>query len=134
MTTLLTITNQDTIDTLALNVVHREREVHQYQINIDNYTAMLAAMPQGEPPAEILQYMSTKTEELPFDVPLETVQIISDYQYRNHISYLIRTEAIEQGKSKRILEALKAQLPVDQLDALVADALVKVNAQTAPSA
>ena len=126
----LTITNQDTINTLALNVVHREREVHQYQINIDNYTAMLTALPQGEPPAEILQYMSTKTEELPFDVPLEIVQAISDYQYRDRIRYLVRTETIEQGKAKAVLNALKAQIPTDQLDALVADALVKVNAQT----
>ena len=37
---------------------------------------------------------------------------------------------IEQGKAKRVLDALKAQIPADQLDALVADALVKVNAQT----
>jgi hypothetical protein len=29
---------------------------------------------------------------------------------------------------------LKAQIPAEQLDALVADALVKVNAQSAPSA
>jgi hypothetical protein len=127
----LTITEQDTINTLALNVVHREREVHQYQVNIDNYTAMLAAMPQGEPPAEILQYMSTKTEELPFDVPLEIVQAVAEYQYRDRIRYLIRTEAIEQGKSKAILNALKAQIPADQLDALVAEALVIVNAQSA---
>lgn len=127
----LTITNQDTINTLALNVVHREREVHQYQINIDNYTAMLAELPQGEPPAEILQYMSTKTEELPFDVPLETVQAVADYQYRDRIRYLVRTEAIEQGKAKSVLNALKAQIPADQLDALVAEALVLVNAQTA---
>jgi hypothetical protein len=127
----MTINAQDTINTLALNVVHREREVHQYQINIDNYTAMLAAMPQGEPPAEILQYMSTKTEELPLDVPLETVQAVADYQYRDRIRYLIRTEAIEQGKAKAVLNALKVQIPVDQLDALVAEALVIVNAQSA---
>ena len=126
----MTINPQDTINTLALNVVHREREVHQYQINIDNYTAMLAAMPQGEPPAEILQYMSTKTEELSFDVPLETVQAVADYQYRDRIRYLIRTEAIEQNKAKQVLNALKAQIPADQLDALVAEALVIVNAQT----
>lgn len=126
----LTITNQDTIDTLALNVVHREREVHQYQINIDNYTAMLAALPQGEPPAEIAQYLSTKTEELPVFLSLELVQAIADYQYRDRIAYLIRTEAIEQGKAKRVLEALKAQIPADQLDALVADALAKINTQT----
>ena len=126
----LTITNQDTIDTLALNVVHREREVHQYQINIDNYTAMLAALPQGDVPEEVAPYMETPTEELPAFIPLETIQLIADYQYRKRITYLIRTEAIEQGKAKRVLDALKAQIPADQLDALVADALVKVNAQT----
>jgi hypothetical protein len=126
----LTITAQDKLNDLALNVIHREREVHQYQINIDNYTAMLAAMPQGDAPAEILQYMSTKTEELPLDVPLETVQAVADYQYRDRIRYLIRTEAIEQGKAKAVLNALKAQIPADQLDALVAEALVLVNAQT----
>jgi hypothetical protein len=126
----LTINEQDTINTLALNIVHREREVHQYQINIDNYTTMLAALPQGEAPAEIAQYLSTKTEELPFSVSLEAMQQIADYQYRDRISYLIRTELIEQSKSKRVLDALKAQIPADQLDALVADALVKVNAQT----
>ena len=126
----LTITNQDTIDTLALNVVHREREVHQYQINIDNYTAMLAALPQGDVPEEVAPYMDTPTEDLPAFIPLETIQLIADYQYRKRITFLIRTEAIEQGKAKRVLDALKAQIPADQLDALVADALVKVNAQT----
>jgi hypothetical protein len=126
----MTINAQDTINSLALNVVHREREVHQYQINIDNYTTMLAALPQGEPPAEILQYMSTKTEELPFSVSLDVMQQIADYQYRDRISYLIRTELIEQSKAKRVLDALKAQIPADQLDALVAEALVIVNAQT----
>ena len=130
----LTITNQDTIDTLALNVVHREREVHQYQINIDNYTAMLAALPQGDVPTEIVPYMDTPTEELPTFIPLETIQLIADYQYRKRITYLIRTEAIEQGKAKRVLDALKAQIPADQLDALVTEALVKVNAQSTPSA
>ena len=127
----LTITNQDTIDTLAMNVVHREREVHQYQINIDNYTAMLAALPQGEVPADIAPYMDTPTEELPAISPLETIQLIADYQYRKRIQFLVRTEAIEQGKAKRVLDALKAQLPAEQLDTLVADALVKVNAQSA---
>lgn len=127
----MTINAQDTINSLALNVVHREREVHQYQINIDNYTTMLAALPQGEPPAEILQYMSTKTEELPFSVSLDVMQQIADYQYRDRISYLVRTELIEQSKAKRVLDALKAQIPADQLDALVAEALVIVNAQSA---
>lgn len=123
----LTINPQDTIDALAMNVVHREREVHQYQINIDNYTQMLAALPQGEVPADLAPYMDTPTEELPSFIPLETFQLIADYQYRKRITYLIRTEAIEQSKAKRVLDALKAQIPADQLETLVADALVKVN-------
>ena len=77
--------------------------------------------------------METPTEELPAFIPLETIQLIADYQYRKRITFLIRTEAIEQGKAKRVLDALKAQIPADQLNALVADALVKVNAQSAPS-
>ena len=63
--TLLTITEQDTINTLAVNAVHREREVHQYQINIDNYNQMLTALPTGAVPADIAQYRSEEhTSEL----------------------------------------------------------------------
>jgi hypothetical protein len=130
----LTITPQDTSDALATNVVHREREFHQYQINIDNYTTMLAALPQGDVPSDIAPYIDTPTEDLPAFIPLETIQAISDYQWRKRISLLIRTEAIEQNKVKRVLDALKAQIPADQLDALVAAALAKINAQSAPSA
>lgn len=126
----LTITNQDTLETLALNVVHREREVHQYQINIDNYSIMLDALPKGDIPPEIEPYMNTAVEDIPNFVSLDTVKLISDYQQRKRITGLIRTETVEQSKSKSILEALKAQIPADQLDALVADALAKINAQT----
>jgi hypothetical protein len=130
----LTITNQETINSLAINIVYREREVHQYQINIDNYTQMLAVLPQGEPTAEIAQYLNTKTEDLPSSLALELVLAITDYQYRDRISFLIRTETIEQSKSKRILEAMKSQIPADQLGALVSEALATINAQAVPSA
>jgi len=127
---LSTVTQQDTFTALALNVIHREREINQYQINIDNYTHILSVLPQGIIPENIVPYMGVPPESLPNDISLEFVLEVSDYQYRERICTLIRTENIEQSKSKRILEALKAQIPADQLDALVADALVKVNAQT----
>jgi hypothetical protein len=126
----LTITNQDTLDNLAINLVHREREVHSYQINIDNYNQMLSVLTQDDIPADLIQYAESPIEEIPHYLTLDAVQIISDYQYRKRITFLIRTETIEQSKSKRILEALKAQIPADQLDTLVADALVKLNAQS----
>ena len=125
--TYMTVTTQDTLTALADNVVHREREVHQYQINIDNYTVMLSALPQDDWPADIVQYKTTQTENIPFSVPMETVQLIADYQYRDRLSYLLRTENIEQSKTKRVLEALKAQIPTDQLEQMVADAKAKID-------
>jgi len=59
---------------------------------------------------------------------METVQLIADYQYRDRLSYLLRTENIEQSKTKRVLEALKAQIPADQLAQMVADAKAKIDA------
>ena len=126
--TYMTVTTQDTLTTLADNVVHREREVHQYQINIDNYTVMLTALPQDDWPTDIAQYKTTLTENIPYSVPMETVQLIADYQYRDRLSYLLRTENIEQSKTKRVLEALKAQIPADQLAQMVADAKAKIDA------
>jgi hypothetical protein len=123
----MTVTTQDTLTTLADNVVHREREVHQYQINIDNYIVMLTALPQDDWPTDIAQYKTTLTENIPFSVPMETVQLIADYQYRDRLSYLLRTENIEQSKTKRVLEALKAQIPADQLAQMVADAKAKID-------
>jgi hypothetical protein len=124
----MTVTTQDTLTALADNVVHREREVHQYQINIDNYTVMLTALPQDDWPTDIAQYKTTLTENIPYSVSMETVQLIADYQYRDRLSYLLRTENIEQSKTKRVLEALKAQIPADQLAQMVADAKAKIDA------
>ena len=126
--TYMTVTTQDTLTALADNVVHREREVHQYQINIDNYTVMLTALPQDDWPTDIAQYKTTLTENIPYSVPMETVQLIADYQYRDRLSYLLRTENIEQSKTKRVLEALKAQIPAGQLEQMVADAKAKIDA------
>lgn len=132
----LTITDQDTINMLAFNIVHREREVNGYQINIDNFTQMLTALPQGDVPSDIAQYVGakpdnhTKIDDLPLSFSDEQIDLISKYQYRVDLTLRVRTEKAEQNKAKAVLNALKSQIPADQLDALVADALVLVNAQT----
>jgi hypothetical protein len=133
----LTITDQDTINMLAFNIVHREREVNGYQINIDNFTQMLTVLPQGDVPSDIAQYVGakpdnhTKIDDLPLSFSDEQIDLISKYQYRVDLTLRVRTERAEQNKAKAVLNALKAQLPADQLDALVAEALVIVNAQSA---
>ena len=127
--TLLTITEQDTINTLAVNAVHREREVHQYQINIDNYNQMLTALPTGDVPADIAQYLNTQPDDLPIDMDIDDVMLISQYQYRDRLKKLLRTENIEQSKAKAVLDSLKAQLPADTRDQLILDAAAALAAQ-----
>ena len=132
----LTITDQDTINMLAFNIVHREREVNGYQINIDNFTQMLTALPQGDVPSDIAQYIGTKPDnhtkidDLPLSFSDEQIDLISKYQYRVDLTLRVRTEKAEQNKAKAVLNALKSQIPADQLDVLVAEALVLVIAQT----
>lgn len=121
------ITEQDRIDTLAAAIVHREREVFSYQINIDNYTAMLAALPEGDWPADLVQYQNTPVENLPMSMPDEDVQAIGDYQYRDRLLKLLRSEKIEQGKSQRVLDAMRSQIPAEVLDAAVAAAKAKID-------
>lgn len=139
MTTLLTITPQDTLNSLAFNIVHREREVHSYQINIDNYTQMLANLPQGDIPSDIIQYVGnkpeahTKMEDLPLAFTDEQIELISKYQFRVNLTLLLRTEKAEQSKAKAILTSMKEQLPADVRDQLILDASTAINAQATPA-
>jgi hypothetical protein len=127
----LSINEQDVLENTALNIVFREREIHQYQLNIDNYNFILSNLPQGDIPSDISQYIGSSTEDLPFFLSDTVFQQITDYQYRNRVRDLIRSEKTEQNKSKHLLEALKAQIPADQLETLVAAALAKINAPSA---
>jgi hypothetical protein len=85
-------------------------EVYSYQTNIDNYTAMLAALPSDSIPASLAQYASTDVPNLPPEMSDADVQTISDYQYRDKLRSLLRSEKVEQSKTSRVLDALKAQL------------------------
>lgn len=118
-----TITEQDRMALLASNVVARDREIFGYQVNIDNYTAMLAALPAGEWPIGIAQYKGASIESLPAELSDVDVQLVADYAYRDKIRQLLRSEQVEQGKSKRVLAALKSQIPVAQYDALMTAAV-----------
>ena len=108
--TLLTITEESKINTLAVGCVYRENEVHQYQINIDNYNQMLTALPTGDAPAGIAQYLNTQPDDLPIDMEIDDVMLISQYQYRDRLKKLLRTENIEHSKARAVLDSLKAQL------------------------
>lgn len=107
------ITDNEHLNNLIVAAYHRELEVYQYQINIDNYAAMLTALPTDEWPAHLVDYKAATIESLPWDMSDEDVQNVSDYQYRDRLRTLSRTEKVEQGKARRVLDALKEQIGAD---------------------
>jgi len=104
------ITQSEHTANLTAHAYSRTMEVYSYQTNIDNYTAMLAALPSDSIPASLAQYASTDVPNLPPEMSDADVQTISDYQYRDKLRSLLRSEKVEQSKTSRVLDALKAQL------------------------
>jgi hypothetical protein len=113
------ITIQEHLNNLVVAAFHREMEVYQYQINIDNYSVMLSALPQGDWPSNLVNYKGTTTDALPESLDDADVALIADYQYRDKIRNLLRSEKVEQGKASRVRDALKSQIGAEY-DALIA--------------
>jgi hypothetical protein len=113
------ITTQEHLNNLVVAAFHREMEVYQYQINVDNYGVMLAALPQDDWPSALLPYKNATTDSLPEDLDDASVALIADYQYRDKIRNLLRSEKVEQSKASRVRDALKSQIGTDY-DALIA--------------
>ena len=103
-------TTEEHMQNLVMNAFHREVEVYGYQTNIDNYTTMLSVLPDGAWPEALAVWASSEIDKLPVEMSDEDVQIVSDYQYRDRLRALLRTERVEQGKSRRVLVALKTQI------------------------
>jgi len=112
------ITNDEKLSAAVMNAYYREVEIYSYQVNIDNYSAMLLALPLDDWPQNWVAFKGVKIDELPHSLSDEDVQSISDYQYRDRLRSLIRTERAEQNKTIRIRDVLKTQIG-DNYDALV---------------
>lgn len=87
----------------------RQQEIENYQININNYTIMLRDLPEGAWPDDLANQRTADVHNLPAAVPEEVVQMIADYQFRDKLRFLLRSEKIEQGKARRVLAALVEQ-------------------------
>jgi len=107
------VTNEEHINNLVINAFHREMEVYSYQVNIDNYSAMLVSLPVDEWPVDLAQWAGAAISGLPAEMSDSDVQSISDYQYRDKLRALLRTERVEQAKARRVLNALKVQIGAD---------------------
>lgn len=98
-------------------------------MNITNYEIMLAAMPQEDWPENIVQYKNATLDLVPDDLD----QIVSEYQYRDRIRYLIKTERAERAKSFAVYNAMITRLPQDRIEELIAQAQVRAAAAQAAS-
>lgn len=125
----LSITADEKLAHLAAAVVMRESEIMHYQVNIDNYTAMLAALPAGTWPENLASYKTLALDKIAEQVASADLQAVSDLLHRDKLAALLVTEKLEQGKSIRVLNALLAQLPAKQAQALVDAAKAKLLAQ-----
>jgi len=113
------VTDQEHLNNLIVAAFGREMEIYQYQINVDNYAVMLAALPQESWPDDLVQYKEAAIDKLPESLDDDAVLTISEHQYRDRIRNLLRTEKVEQSKATRVRDALKAQIGTDY-DTLVA--------------
>jgi hypothetical protein len=104
----ITITNDEKIAQLVTSIYHREQEIHNYQANIQNYTALYSVLPK-EWPQDLVQFKNLG-EDLAI-VPFDKLQQVSDLKFGERIGALLRTESIEQNKAKHIYNALISQLP-----------------------
>jgi len=99
-----------TNEELQQHIAHRTAEINVYQVNIDNYTAMVAMLPK-DCPARLTQYRSSSPIDLHGVLSFEDIQIISDLQYRERLERLLLTERLEQRKIKLLLDVLQQRLP-----------------------
>lgn len=120
-----TITAEEKKAQLAQNIVYREREVHGYQANIDNYTQMLKTLPK-EWPAALLQFKGMSTEQMIENVPLESLQAVIDLNFRDVIEKRVKAEMIEQRKSMHVYDAMVAQVDSAELPDMLAAAKAKI--------
>jgi hypothetical protein len=67
----------------------------------------------------LVNYKNSTTDSLPESLDDADVGLIADYQYRDKIRNLLRSEKVEQSKASRVRDALKSQIGADY-DSLIA--------------
>jgi hypothetical protein len=121
--TFYTITQTQTTDAIADAIVGREAEIFSYDMNITNYEIMLEALPTDAWPENLTQYQRTSLDQVPDDLAV----MVSDYQYRDRIRVLLKTERLERGKAHRIYQALLSRIPEQDRASVITAAQTRLN-------
>lgn len=123
--TFHTITEQDNSDTIAENIVHREREVYHYDLNIENYEALLQTLPTEDWPEHLVQYQGKTADQ----IPDEYDDICNQLNYRDRVRRLLKTEKQELAKAEAVLNVLLEKIPENERETKIAAALQRIKAR-----
>ena len=89
-------------------IKQREAEIAHYQINIDNYSSMIALLPQW--PERLLLHRASDPVSFIEQWSFEEIQLLSDLQFKDKLERTLLTERLEQRKATFVLAALRQKL------------------------
>jgi hypothetical protein len=108
---------------LAMAIEMRENEVYQYQTNINNYSAMLAACISDPWPQRLLPYRGMGRDQLAQSIADDDdLDLASQLAFRDELKFRIRSEKMECNKSKMMLTtAVASAVDIDKIRAIIAE-------------
>jgi len=96
------------LETLTAAILNREEEIFGYQINIDNYTALLKSLPAEWP--EHLEKYNNANDKTFLNLPEADAFLVSDLLFRTSLEKTLMAEKIERRKAMQIMHAIESQL------------------------
>lgn len=110
---------------LADQIVMRTHEVYQYDMNIQNYEAILASLPTDEWPDRLAAFRGMSDHEAAFACDPADVGLLGQYQLRDRARNLIKSEQVERAKAAAMLSVADAQLTGPGRDAALEAAVAR---------
>lgn len=117
------VTQDEHDKNLAQAIEMREQEVYQYQTNINNYTAMLAACITDPWPQRLLPYRGMGRDQLAQAIADDDdLDLASQLAFRDELRFRIRSEKIECSKSKMMLaSAVASATDINKIRTIIAE-------------
>ena len=104
------ISQEEKYAQIADAIVMRTHEVHSYDTNIENYTDMLQIL-SSEWPTHLEHLRNIDPHAAVAQCPIDDIDLLSELQQYDRLSYLLKTEKLERNKSAKLLEILISKLP-----------------------
>jgi len=108
---------------LAQSIEMREQEVYQYQTNINNDSAMLAACIQDPWPQRLIPYRGMGRDQLAQAIADDDdLELASQLAFRDELKFRIRSEKMECNKARMMLDiAVKSATDITKIRTIIAE-------------